>query len=135
MRELKHLQTFEAFNPELIDEGFGDFARGIGKKLGVLELTDEELEQKANRILQNENKILDAIRRSTNPELHLKNYNNLKKSGNRKGFYEFIIFLNDNIDELIGGEPLYYKVSDFGGVEDTRRTTYNTGVGGRTWNQ
>ena len=134
MKELKHLQTFEAFNPsQELDEGkFADIARGVGKKIGILELTDEELEAKAVNILQNENKILDAIRRSSNPTLHMKNYNQLKKSGNKKAFYEFVIFLNDNIGDLINGRPLYYNITDFG-VEDTRQLTYDTGIGGRSW--
>jgi len=124
--DLKYLQTFESFN-NLDENKIGDFSRNIGQKMGLIKFSDEEIESKATKILQNENKILDAINKSSNPSLHLNNYKTLKNRDNKISFYKFVVYLYDNLGDLVNGRPLYYKISDFD-FEDTRKQTSTSGI-------
>lgn len=103
-----------------------EFGKKLASKLGLTDSTPEEIKEKADNILKNETKLIEGIKKSSNPNLHMKNYEMLKKKGGLP-YYSFVIFLNKNYNDLISGTPLYYKIDDFG-VTDTSIRTHELGA-------
>jgi len=118
---MNHLQTFESFSNEKfsLSKSMGN----IGKRMGIINLTEPEIRRKAKQILEHEDELIDIINKSSNPKIHMSNYERLKNGSNLKAFYNFVLFLDKNKSELENGRPVYYKLGDFE-VNDIRELSY-----------
>jgi hypothetical protein len=115
VNDMSNILRFEEFSNENHINEEWEFTKNIAKKLGLVDYSPNEIKKRALDIIES-NKLgdlLDAIQNSTNSELHMSNFNNLKEMGGLP-FYTFVLFLFKHINDLENRIPVYYNVDEFG---------------------